>query len=36
MSYDFLAAFGPFVRGLAVTLGGSLDGLTAISLEHGS
>ncbi|MFD6517918.1 hypothetical protein [Rhodococcus sp. NPDC060176] len=33
MSYDFLRAFGPLVKGLAVAFGGSLDGINAMSLN---
>lgn len=36
MSYDLLRALNPFVKGLAVLLGGSLDGINAMSLDFSS
>lgn len=33
MSYDFLRAFNPFVKGIAILFGGSLDGINAMSLN---
>ncbi len=36
MSYDFLGALGSFVRGIAPILGGSLDGLNAMSMNVSS
>lgn len=36
MSYDFLRALGPFVKGLAPVFGDSLDGINLMSMEFSS